>query len=164
MKLNKILKIITIIFPMIAMYSCSFQKDTLEKVISDQNSSSIDIPVNVDTPKQIDELKKDNTIYFNFNKSIINAKFSKILNKIAKFLYNNPNINIIIEGHTDKRGSEKYNIELGKRRAESVKLYLESKGIPSKQISIISYGSDKPAEIGDKEDIYSKNRRAIVVY
>ncbi|XBC38479.1 MAG: OmpA family protein [Buchnera aphidicola (Melaphis rhois)] len=164
MKLNRILKTIIFIFPIIAMFSCSFQKDKINKNISNKDTQVIDTKLDTDSNENLDILKQDNVVYFDFNKYNINAKFAKTLNNIATFLYEHPDVNIVIEGHTDKRGSEQYNVRLGQHRADAVKLYLQSKGILSKQISTISYGSDKPAEIGDKEDSYSKNRRAVIAY
>ncbi|XBC44136.1 MAG: OmpA family protein [Buchnera aphidicola (Schlechtendalia peitan)] len=164
MKLNKLLKVITLTIPIIAAFSCSFQKDTLDANTYGQNGQMEDTQIDTHVPKQSDFLKKEDVIYFDLNKANINSKFSTVLNDTVTFLYEHPDTNIIIEGHTDKRGTEKYNIELGKRRAYAVKLYLESRGISSKKISIISYGSDKPAEVGDQENSYSKNRRAVIIY
>ncbi|XBC40541.1 MAG: OmpA family protein [Buchnera aphidicola (Nurudea yanoniella)] len=164
MKLNKILKIITCVVPAMIMFSCSFQKNKLNEAIPDKNHQSTHSQANINLSDPSEVLKQDNIIYFDLNKFNVNSKFSKILNNTIIFLHNHPDVNIIIEGHTDKRGLNKYNIELGKRRANAVKIYLESKGISSKQISIISYGADKPVDNGDTEDAYSKNRRAVIVY
>ncbi|XBC43101.1 MAG: OmpA family protein [Buchnera aphidicola (Meitanaphis flavogallis)] len=164
MKLNKIFKILTLFLPIIAMFSCSFQKDKLNPIIADQNNPIIDTQEDSNIIKPFDDVQQDNTIYFGLNTSNVNAKFSKILNSTVTFLYNHPEASVVIEGHADKRGPKQYNIDLGKRRAEAVKLYLESKGIPSNQISTVSYGSEKPAKIGNTEDAYSKNRRAVIIY
>ncbi|XBC37434.1 MAG: peptidoglycan-associated lipoprotein Pal [Buchnera aphidicola (Meitanaphis microgallis)] len=164
MKLKKLYKIMAFILPVITMCSCGFQKDKLDEIVSDQNNQIIDTQINSDTTEPLDTTEQEKIVYFDLNKSNINAKFSKILNNTATFLHNHPDASVIIEGHTDPRGSEKYNIALGQRRADAIKMYLESKGIPSTQISIISYGSDKPAESGNTENAYSKNRRAVIVY
>ncbi|ANF17061.1 hypothetical protein XW81_01405 [Buchnera aphidicola (Schlechtendalia chinensis)] len=164
MKLNKIIKIVILTIPIITAFSCSFQKNKAEKNSYNQNSPTENVQIDSSIPVQSDVSKEKGIVYFDLNKSNINSKFSQILNETVTFLYENPEINVVIEGHADKRGTDKYNIELGKRRANSVKLYLESKGVPSKQISIISYGSTKPVEVGETEDAYSKNRRAVIVY
>ncbi|XBC39010.1 MAG: OmpA family protein [Buchnera aphidicola (Nurudea shiraii)] len=161
MKLNDVFKIITFILPTVMMFSCSFQKN---KIAPDKSNKSMNSYQDINTNDQLDTLKQNSVVYFDLNKFSINARFSKILNDTVDFLYSHPDINVIIEGHTDKRGSDKYNIELGKRRANAVKTYLESRGIPSGKISIISYGSGRPIENGDKEDSYVKNRRAVIVY
>ncbi|MGP1955120.1 MAG: peptidoglycan-associated lipoprotein Pal, partial [Arsenophonus sp. NC-QC1-MAG3] len=82
----------------------------------------------------------------------------------ATFLRSNPSIKVIVEGHTDERGTPEYNIALGERRANTVKFYLQSKGVNGKQIAIISYGKEKPAIQDNDEAAYAKNRRAILVY
>ncbi len=56
-----------------------------------------------------------------------------------------------------------YNISLGERRANAVKMYLQGKGVSADQI-IVSYGKEKPAVLGHDEAAYSKNRRAVLVY
>ncbi len=110
------------------------------------------------------ELKSSNIIYFPLDKYDIPSQFFYILNIHANFLYNNPSYCIRIEGHADERGTSEYNIALGERRARSVKLYLQSKGVLSEQMLIVSYGKEKPAVLGHNEEAYSKNRRVILIY
>jgi peptidoglycan-associated lipoprotein len=69
-----------------------------------------------------------------------------------------------IEGHADERGSEEYNIALGERRAKSVVTYLETMGVSASQLSIVSYGEEKPMIKDRSEDAFAKNRRAVLVY
>ena len=72
---------------------------------------------------------------------------------------NNPQKEIVIEGHCDERGTEEYNIALGERRASSAKKYLINLGVKSGQLSTISYGEEKPADLGNDEEAWAKNRR-----
>ena len=94
----------------------------------------------------------------------INYEFTKALDEHAKFLISHPSFNIVIEGHADERGTPEYNISLGERRALAVKAYLQGRGVAASQISIMSYGKEKPAVLGHDEASYSKNRRAVIVY
>ncbi|URJ25566.1 peptidoglycan-associated lipoprotein Pal [Blochmannia endosymbiont of Camponotus sp.] len=110
------------------------------------------------------ELKSSNVIYFPLDQYDIPSKFFYSLNIHANFLYNNPSQHIKIEGHADERGTPEYNIALGERRANSVKSYLQSKGVLSEQILTISYGKEKPAVLGQNEEAYSKNRRVVLIY
>ena len=71
---------------------------------------------------------------------------------------------MIIEGHADERGTPEYNIALGERRAAAVKSYLQANGASGEQLSIISYGKEKPAVLGHNEAAYAKNRRAVITY
>ena len=82
-------------------------------------------------------------IHFDFDKDHLNQNSKKCLDKVANYLikYNQP---VRIAGHTDIRGSEKYNLNLGQRRADSVRTYLLSKQVPKKLICSVSYGKSQP--------------------
>jgi peptidoglycan-associated lipoprotein len=67
---------------------------------------------------------------------------------------------IIIEGHCDERGTNEYNLGLGERRANAVKNYLVSLGVPAENIRTISYGEERPFVRGHSEDAWKYNRRA----
>ena len=82
----------------------------------------------------------------------------------ASYLSKNPALKVTIEGHADERGTPEYNIALGERRAEAVSNYLQALGVQADQISIVSYGEEKPLLLGQSEDVYAKNRRAVLVY
>ncbi|OGL45480.1 MAG: hypothetical protein A2161_14800 [Candidatus Schekmanbacteria bacterium RBG_13_48_7] len=75
----------------------------------------------------------------------------------------NRNVFIEIHGHTDSTGSPKYNMELGAKRAESVKRYLFEKGIPLHRLSTISYGETEPIVPNDSRENRAKNRRVVVL-
>ncbi|CEN32186.1 Peptidoglycan-associated lipoprotein [Candidatus Westeberhardia cardiocondylae] len=107
------------------------------------------------------KLQYNNTIYFDLNKYEIRPEFFHILDEYANFLSNNPSYVVIIEGHTDIRGTEEYNIALGKKRSNSVKKYLQNKGISINQIDTISYGKEKLISFGYDEFSHAKNRRAV---
>ena len=71
---------------------------------------------------------------------------------------------MVIEGHTDSRGTPEYNIALGERRAKSVQTYLLNAGVSSNQISVVSYGEEKPEVMGSSEYAFAQNRRGVIVY
>jgi peptidoglycan-associated lipoprotein len=71
---------------------------------------------------------------------------------------------VTLEGNTDERGSREYNIGLGDRRAESVKRALELQGVAAQQITVVSYGEEKPAAEGHDEAAWRLNRRVEIVY
>jgi peptidoglycan-associated lipoprotein len=81
---------------------------------------------------------------------------------IRDILADYPSQKLIIEGHCDERGSEEYNMALGDRRAAASKEFLQSSGIPDAQLSVISYGKDRPVCTDKSEDCWQKNRRAHV--
>lgn len=100
------------------------------------------------------------TINFAYDSSVLTAKAREILKGNAKWINANGSVVVQIEGHCDDRGSVEYNLALGERRAQSVKDYLVSIGVDSKRLTVISFGKEKPLEVGDSETVYAKNRRA----
>jgi peptidoglycan-associated lipoprotein len=64
-----------------------------------------------------------------------------------------------LEGHCDERGSDEYNLALGENRAKAALNYLVALGVPPEQLSIISYGKEKPLDNGHTEEAWAKNRR-----
>src|SRR6185369_11430100 len=103
---------------------------------------------------------------FDYDQSTIRSDASVALrddvNVIRDILANYPNQKLIIEGHADERGSEEYNRALGDRRAQAVQDFLASMGIPNNQLTLISYGKDRPVCTDASESCYQKNRRAHV--
>ncbi|MGD9975622.1 MAG: peptidoglycan-associated lipoprotein Pal [Desulfatirhabdiaceae bacterium] len=98
-------------------------------------------------------------IYFEFDSAVLIPEAREILKTKADWLRSNSGISIIIEGHTDDRGTPEYNIALGDRRAESVRLFLESLGVASSRMDTVSFGEERPADPGQNETAWAKNRR-----
>jgi len=82
----------------------------------------------------------------------------------ATYMSANGGARVTLEGHADERGTREYNIALADRRAQSVKKLLLFQGASSSQITIISYGEEKPAALGHDEAAWKLNRRAELVY
>lgn len=99
-------------------------------------------------------------IFFEFDSSILTAEAQEILKEKADWLRQNPNLNVMIEGHCDSRGTNEYNIALGERRAEGVKNYMMSLGVSGGRMRTISYGEERPLVRGEGEAAWAKNRRA----
>ena len=78
----------------------------------------------------------------------------------TQFRAENPESDLLIEGHCDERGTEGYNMALGERRALSIRELLVSLGVPSERVHTVSFGKDRPADPGHNEAAWSKNRRA----
>lgn len=110
------------------------------------------------------ELQSNNTIYFGYNSENIQDQYLGVMQQHANYLKKNPDARVIIEGHTDERGTPEYNIALGERRARSVARYMQNLGVDINQLSIVSYGEEKPAVEGHNESAWSKNRRAVLNY
>ena len=99
------------------------------------------------------------TIYFDFDKSELRADAREGLQTNANYLKGNSSVQITIEGNTDERGSNEYNLALGKRRADAAYKYLVDLGIDSSRMTTISYGEEHPAVEGHNELAWAKNRR-----
>jgi peptidoglycan-associated lipoprotein len=103
---------------------------------------------------------------FDYDKSTIRADASTALRDdvgvIRDILSNYPSQKLLIEGNCDERGSEEYNMALGDRRARAAQDFLSSMGIPNAQLSVISYGKDRPVCTDATEACWQRNRRAHV--
>jgi len=104
------------------------------------------------------------TIYFDFDSSELKPEYLDLVKYHGKYLALNPDAHVRLEGHTDERGSREYNIALADRRAQSVKRLMLFQGVRDDQITIISYGEEKPADPGHNEQAWAKNRRVEIVY
>src|SRR5699024_5125464 len=89
--------------------------------------------------QQLEQLKQTNIVYFGFDKYDVTSEYAQLLDAHAAFLRANPSVRITIGGHADERGTPEYNIALGERRANAVKMYLQGKGVSADQLSIVSY-------------------------
>ncbi|WET05871.1 OmpA family protein [Lentisphaerota bacterium ZTH] len=103
------------------------------------------------------------TVYFSFDRDIIGATERTKIEKVAKYLNENQQLGLIVEGHCDDRGTIEYNRALGERRANAVKNYIASLGVSPNRIKTISYGEDRPAVPGTTPEARAKNRRAELV-
>ncbi len=99
-------------------------------------------------------------IIFDYDRYDILPDARPVLDEIAAFLSENREINIVIEGHCDERGTNEYNLALGEKRAKSTKNYLVSLGVSPEKIIVITYGEEKPLCTWHDETCWQKNRRA----
>jgi peptidoglycan-associated lipoprotein len=104
------------------------------------------------------------SIYFDFDKSVIKAEFQKTLEVHGQYLAKNPTVVIKIEGNTDQKGSAKYNLTLGKRRADAVAKVLKLNGARAAQMGVISFGKVKPKVLGSDDSAMAQNRRVDLSY
>ncbi len=106
----------------------------------------------------------DLAIYFDFDRASVRSEDFDVLDAHAAFLVSNPSWSVVVEGHCDERGTPEYNIALGERRAKSVQTYLQNSGVQASQITVVSYGEEKPVDTSHSREAYSVNRRAVLVY
>lgn len=172
MRLNKVLKGLMLAVPVMAIAACSSHKSANngdESAMGAGAGTGMDMNGNNGSSDeqarlQMQELQRNNIVYFDLDKYDIRSDFAQMLDAHANFLRSNPSYKVTVEGHADERGTPEYNIALGERRANAVKMYLQGKGVSADQIAIVSYGKEKPAVLGHDESAYAKNRRAVLVY
>lgn len=102
-------------------------------------------------------------VFFDTDVHTLDAEARSVLDSQARWLLANPSVNVTIEGHADERGTREYNLALGDRRANSVKNYLISRGVPSSRLSTVSWGKERPEALGSTEEAWARNRRAVTV-
>ena len=102
-------------------------------------------------------------VFFATNETVLTTASRETLRKQAAWLRKNSDINVVLEGHADERGTREYNLALGERRANSAKDYLMTYGISSDRISVLSYGKERPVDSGSNPLAWTKNRRSVTV-
>ncbi|MFV2056501.1 MAG: peptidoglycan-associated lipoprotein Pal [Thiohalomonadales bacterium] len=119
-------------------------------------------------PVEVDPLEagllSQRIVYFDFDSSQIRGDSIDMIREHANYLASNGSRIITLEGNTDERGTREYNIALGEQRADAVRRMLLANGVADSQIQVVSYGEERPAQLGHSEDAWSANRRAVFVY
>jgi len=106
----------------------------------------------------------EKVIYFDFDSDQISADYQELIAHHGKYLASNPDMSVRLEGHADERGSREYNVALANRRAQSVRRLVLFQGVNSEQVSVISYGEEKPVALAHDEESWRLNRRVELVY
>jgi peptidoglycan-associated lipoprotein len=188
MQLNKVLKGLLIAIPVLALTACGSttsvdsgngsantnngaQQTGGNNQAGSGNGDNVDVgtmtraeELKIAQEKKQTALRQQHTLYFEYDKNTVTSEYGEMLSAHAAFLVKNPNVNIMIEGHCDERGTPEYNIALGERRAKAVAKYLTTLGVGHSQISMVSYGEEKSIDKSRTEYGFSKNRRAVLVY
>lgn len=99
-------------------------------------------------------------VYFEFDKFDLTPESRAALQRYSEVLKTNSDVQILVEGHCDERGTEEYNIGLGEKRAQAVHDYLVNLGVSASRLKTISYGESRPKVDGHDEEAWAQNRRA----
>lgn len=175
MKIKQWIKIILVASSILALTACS-HKRTQDMSVNDANAAYSDngeaqssglgessgFGDQASAGSQSELAKR--TYYFDFDSDVIHDSDRPALNANANYLMAHPKVRVLLEGHTDPRGSREYNIALGERRAQSVARLLTSQGVSAAQIRVVSYGAQKLASPGHSESDYQQDRRVVLVY
>jgi len=102
-------------------------------------------------------------VFLESDKSDLTPQARATLDKQVQWLQQYGQYSFTVEGHADERGTREYNIALGARRAQTVRDYLASRGIPAQRMRTISYGKERPVAVCNDISCWSQNRRAVTV-
>lgn len=155
---NKFFRLSGILALCLGMTFCSKDDKTTEEPMDSQSQTEPAAPPPIDDASM--EPFHVETVYFAFDSSNLSSESQAKLNNLADHLQKNASVTVQIEGHCDERGTVQYNLALGERRALAVKGFLTNLGVGDNRITTISYGEEKPVDVGHDESAWSKNRRA----
>lgn len=175
MQMKKLLQSLAVALPMLTLAACSSTSDSDAMTGTDGSyqdggvqtggiQTGGALSAEEQMRQQYEALRRENVIYFEFDRDEVTGHYAQVLEAHASFLRSNPNVSILVEGHADERGTPEYNIALGERRAKAVTSYLQSLGVSGTQLAIVSYGEEKPIDTSRSESGFAKNRRAVLVY
>lgn len=161
----KLVKLCTIVLLTASLSACSWFGGSSDGDLSERGLSESQL--NMDQEARYgdgsipmaegDGLFRD--VHFGYDSSAIDDQARQNLDYNAQILQQNSTIRIQLEGHCDERGTAEYNLALGARRADSVKEFLVSLGVPSSRLDTISYGEEVPLDPEKNEAAYARNRR-----
>ena len=106
----------------------------------------------------------ERVIYFDYDQAELRPEFLEIVAQHGRFLAQNPDGRVRLEGHTDERGAREYNIGLGEARAKTIARMLQIQGVSSAQTRTVSYGEELPVDDSHNNDAWAKNRRVNIIY
>jgi peptidoglycan-associated lipoprotein len=104
------------------------------------------------------------TVYFEYDSSQIDKRSEIIITAHSKSLTKRANVNVVLEGHTDERGTREYNLALGERRAGSVQSLMKTIGAGNNALSLVTYGEERPVSLTQDEKSWEANRRVQILY
>ena len=146
-----------------------------EQVDTAQNSASSDETASSESPQKATEGQRasmsavdvDNQIdghlsYFDVDSAALRTPTISGLLFVAKYLKANPTKRILVEGHCDERGTRDYNLALGEKRAEAIRVQLVRQGVDRLRIKTKSFGKERPAMLGASPEAWAKNRRTVI--
>ena len=117
-------------------------------------------PADLDT----DSCLRQRTVYFDFDQDTLRPEFQAIMACHAKYLNDRSESRITLEGNADERGTREYNLGLGERRGNAVSGALQGAGGSAGQITVVSYGEERPTCNDTAESCWQQNRRVEIVY
>lgn len=136
---------------------------------SDRIKNSAEISSQDLSPKAVSEISLgeydgfEPSVYFDYDRFDVKPSYVEVIKKIAQIMRENRTSKILLEGHSDERGTREYNVALGHKRAESVAKALEAEGINRQRMDTVSFGEEDPADNSPNEKGWAKNRRCDLI-
>lgn len=127
---------------------------------TEPTTSGVYGPADLDT----DACLRQRVVYFDLDQDTLKPEFQAIMGCHAKYLRDRPSARISLEGHADERGSREYNLGLGERRGNGVSSALQANGGSASQLTVVSYGEERPTCTDSNESCWAQNRRVEIVY
>ena len=147
----------------------SQNRQNADGVGSDRVEDSVEISSQGLSPKSVPEISLGDyddfepSVYFDYDRFNVKPSYVEVIKKIAQLMRENPTSKILLEGHSDERGTREYNVALGHKRAESVAKALEAEGINRQRMDTVSFGEEDPADYTPNEKGWAKNRRCDLI-
>ena len=147
--------------------------DSKDLVTIDKSGSKV-TPVSGDKtfdrnglPKELTDpssILSKRSIYFDFDDFSIKQEYRDLVAAHGKFMANNKGFLMMLQGNSDERGSSEYNLALGQKRSEAVEKAIKMLGVNAERVEAVSYGEEKPEDLGHDESAWAKNRRVDILY
>ena len=159
--------IVVLAVALVMIPACAKKQITpVEKPVEQIPPPALEEPKPVEQPRVIESEPVKivlGDVFFDFDKYSIKDEYKDVLAKNAELLMANPGAKLFVEGHCDERGMNEYNMALGEKRVKAVVDFYTTYGVRKDRLTWISYGEDKPFDMGHGEEAWAKNRRAHMV-
>ena len=174
--MKKITQTLMVLIFALAISACSNKEDQVKPPVEDNSNDNVDVvdtnpvrtdgliccnPADLDNP---DSLLSQRVVYFDYDMATIRSEFRDMLSLHARYLQENPSARMTVEGHADERGSREYNLALGEKRGYAVANLLRAEGAAVGQVTVVSYGEERPEATCSNDSCWSQNRRGVLVY
>ena len=150
----------------VALAACTKKTKPVEEAVTETPAVTQPVSDGRYTPADLDtdSCLRQRTVYFDFDQDTLRPEFQAIMACHAKYLNDRPESRITLEGNADERGTREYNLGLGERRGNAVSGALQGAGGSAGQITVVSYGEERPTCNDTAESCWQQNRRVEIVY
>ncbi|MBI1215154.1 MAG: peptidoglycan-associated lipoprotein Pal [Alphaproteobacteria bacterium] len=159
-------RIISLLAVLVLVAGCSHQPKDTGTVSTNGDMTSTMAPAGAGPAAGTEQdlvVNVGDRVFFGYDQYDLTPDARATVEKQAQWLKSYPNVNVMVEGHCDERGTREYNLALGEKRATTVRNYLIANGVAPNRIQTISYGKERPAVLGSDETAWAQNRRGVLV-